>query len=367
MLARQRHPCNIQRPLAIAPEMRDLAPMARPTLKTRYQKLQKMGLHAANQLTAARNLQRRGAAEDADEPLWKQLAEELGEAGQDIAALLLSGTWRTPPEEVDRRIAQLRGGKHLGEFGVDPFGYAPETLRYMIPLLDFLHRVWFRAECTGLDRVPDGRVLLIANHSGQLPFDGAVIASAMLLEREPPRMPRTMVEKFATALPGFGELVFRCGQVTGLPDNCRRLLENDECVLVFPEGARGIAKPFHERYQMTPFGHGFMRMALETRTPIVPIAVVGAEEQTINLFNFKLLAKLLHAPSFAVTPLMPLLGPLAMLPSPVKYRVYFGEPLIFEGDPNDDESAVAPKVAQVREAIQDMLDRGLAERRGYFV
>ena len=334
--------------------------MAPPSLYDRYARLQKLGLQAANQLTAF-------VAAEVERPIWQQVASELGEAGQDIAALLLSGTWHTPEAEVDRRIAALLDGEHLGEFGVDPFGYAPETLRLMVPVLDFLHRVWFRAECFDLDRVPNGRVLLIANHSGQLPFDGAVIASAMLLEHEPPRMPRTMVEKFATALPGFGELVFRCGQVTGLPDNCRRLLENNECVLVFPEGARGISKPFRERYRMTAFGHGFMRLALETRTPIVPIAVVGAEEQTINLFDFKLLAKALGTPSLAVTPLMPLLGPLAMLPSPVKYRVYFGEPLTFDGDPNDDEAVIAPKVAVVREAIQTMIERGLRERRGYFV
>lgn len=334
--------------------------MPRPSFKTRYERLQKLGLHAAGQLAAF-------VEEDRARPLYRQLVEELGEAGQDMAALLLSGTWQTPEEEVDRRIAHLMHGEHLGEFGVDPFGYSPQALRQVVPLMDFLSRVWFRAEHHGLERVPNRRVLLIANHSGQLPFDGAVIAAQMLLEHQPGRMPRTMVEKFATALPGFGQLVYRCGQVTGLPDNCRRLLENEECVLVFPEGARGISKPFRDRYRMTAFGHGFMRLALETKTPIVPIAVVGAEEQTINLFDFTSLAKILHFPSLPVTPLMPLLGPLAMLPSPVKYRVYYGEPILFEGDPNDDESVIAPKVAQVKEAIQDMMDRGLQERRGFLV
>ena len=334
--------------------------MARRSFKTRYEHFQKLGLQAAGQLAAF-------VAEESARPLYRQLLEEVGEATQDMAALLLSGTWHTPQDEVDRRIAHLMQGNHLGEFGVDAFGYSPEALRQVVPLMDFLNRVWFRAEHHGLDRVPPGRVLLIANHSGQLPFDGAVIAAQMLLEHAPGRMPRTMVEKFATALPGFGQLVFRCGQVTGLPDNCRRLLENEECVLVFPEGARGINKPFHDRYRMTPFGHGFMRLALETKTPIVPIAVVGAEEQTINVFDFKLLAKLLHFPSMPITPLMPLLGPLAMLPSPVKYRIYYGEPLHFDGDPNDDESVIAPKVAQVKEAIQAMLDHGLQERRGFFV
>ncbi len=334
--------------------------MPRRTLHERYARLHKLGMQAANQLQAF-------VSPEQERPLWQQLSEELGEATQDIAALLLSGTWRTPDEEVDRRIAQLLQGQHLGEFGVDPFGYAPESLRVMVPILDFLLRVWFRAECFDLNRVPEGRVLLIANHSGQLPFDGMAIGSALLLEHEPPRIARTMVEKFATALPGFGDLVYRCGSVTGLPDNCRRLLENDECVLVFPEGARGIAKPFRERYRMTAFGQGFMRLALETNTPIVPIAVVGAEEQTINLGNLELLARLLHFPSMPITPGMAFLGPLAMVPSPVKYRIYFGEPMTFEGDPNDDEAVIAPKVAAVKASIQTMMDRGLRERRGYFV
>lgn len=334
--------------------------MPRRTLYDRYAHLQKLGLHAANQLQAF-------VGKESERPLWRQLSEEATEAAQDIAALLLSGTWRTPEDEVDRRIEQLLQGQHLGEYGVDPFGFAPESIRSLVPLMDFLLRVWFRAECFDLQRVPEGRVLLIANHSGQLPFDGMVIGSAMLLEHEPPRIPRTMVAKFGTAMPFFGNLVYRSGSVTGLPDNCRRLLENDECVLVFPEGERGVSKPFRDRYRLTAFGHGFMRLALETNTPIVPIAVVGAEEQTINIGNIAFLARLMRTQAVPFTPLMPFIGPLAMIPTPVKYRIYFGEPMTFEGDPNDDEAVIAPKVAAVKHAIETMVERGLRERRGYLV
>ncbi|MSQ84205.1 MAG: acyltransferase family protein [Myxococcales bacterium] len=299
--------------------------------------------------------------------LLNRAVSEVGEASEEIASLLLSGSWRAPPEEIERRFRLLMASKNLSEYGIDPFGFAPESVRGFIPVLEFLYRVWFRAEAHNIGRVPDGRCLIIANHSGQLPFDGAVIGASLLLEREPPRMVRSMVEKFATALPFFGTFCNRCGQVTGLPDNCRRLLEADEAVLVFPEGARGIAKPFSERYRMTAFGHGFMRLALETNSPIVPVAVVGAEEQTINMFDATLLAKLVGAPSLPVTPLMLLLGPLAMLPAPVKYRVYYGEPMRFDGDPNDDDAVIATKVAEVKQAIATMIERGLAERKGIFV
>ncbi|MBI5609854.1 MAG: acyltransferase family protein [Deltaproteobacteria bacterium] len=279
----------------------------------------------------------------------------------------MSGSWRTPDDELERRITHLLGSKNLSPHGTDAFGFAPGEVRSVVPYLEFLYRVWFRAEVHDIQRVPEGRCLLIANHSGQLPFDGVVIGTSLLLDRDPPRMARSMVEKFATSLPFFGTFCNRMGQVTGLPDNCRRLLENEEAVLVFPEGARGISKPYSHRYRMTAFGHGFMRLALESHVPIVPIAVVGAEEQTINLVNLAPLAKLLNMPSAPLTPLMPLIGPAAMLPAPVKYHVYFGEPMEFSGDANDDDAVVAGKVAKVRAAIQAMMDKGLAERRGIFI
>ncbi len=329
-------------------------------LRNRFDRLHKLGSAAAGQLAHWAEPQRRAS-------FIQHVVREVTEAGSDMAAMLLDGSWRLPAEEIDRRIDILLQNKNLSEFGTDAFGFSPQSVRGVVPVLEFLYRVWFRVETHGLERVPQGRCLLIANHSGQLPFDGAAIGAALLLERDPPRMIRSMVEKFATGLPFFGQLCFRCGQVTGLPDNCRRLLEADECVLVFPEGARGISKPFRDRYRLTPFGPGFMRLALETNTPIVPIAIVGAEEQTINLVDFTALAKLLNAPSFPFTPLMPLLGPLAMLPAPVKYRMYFGEPMLFEGDANDDEAVVTAKVLQVKSAIQRMIEKGLAERRGILI
>jgi 1-acyl-sn-glycerol-3-phosphate acyltransferase len=175
-------------------------------------------------------------------------------------------------------------------------------------------------------------------------------------------MARTMIEKFIPTLPFASYLFSRWGQITGTPENCRRLLEDEEAILVFPEGAKGISKPFTQRYQLQEFGSGFMRLALETNAPIVPVAVVGAEEQAPAV-NLKPLAKILGAPAFPVMPLPPFFP---ILPYPTKYRIYFGEPLRFEGDPDEDDEVIAEKVVIVRNHIQSMLRVGLKERRHVF-
>jgi 1-acyl-sn-glycerol-3-phosphate acyltransferase len=205
-------------------------------------------------------------------------------------------------------------------------------------------------------------VLLIANHSGQLPFDGIAIGGTMLFEKNPPRIIRAMVEKFIPTLPFASYLFSRWGQITGTPENCARLLEDDEAILVFPEGAKGIGKPFSKRYQLQDFGLGFMRLALKTKTPIVPIAVVGAEEQAPAM-NVKTLARLVGAPSFPVMPFPPFLP---ILPLPTKYRIYFGDPLTFVGDPDDDDEELGLMVKTVKNSIQSMLHIGLQERKHIF-
>lgn len=248
------------------------------------------------------------------------------------------------------------------EYGYDPFGFSRDHLKYAFTFARFLYKSYFRAEAYGLENVPAGRVLLVANHSGQLPFDGLVIASAMLLRADPPRMVRSMVEKFVPTLPFMSYLLSRWGQITGTPENCRRLLEDEEAILVFPEGTRGIAKPFSKRYQLQQFGLGFMRLALSTHTPIVPIAVIGAEEQAPAI-NVKPLARLLGAPAF---PLMPFPPFFPIVPLPSKYRLYFGEALHFEGDPDDDDEVVEGYVRTVKNSVQSMIQLGLKERKHVF-
>jgi len=273
---------------------------------------------------------------------------------------------------VDARIDQAIGRDfrrklkalptRQNEYGYDPFGFHRDDAKYAALVTNFIYRTYFRVEAHNVDRVPSGRVMLIANHSGQLPFDGVAIAGAMLLDHDPPRVVRAMVERYVQTLPFASYLFARWGQITGTPENCRRLLDDEEAILVFPEGARGISKPFTQRYQLQEFGLGFMRLALETRAPIVPVAVVGAEEQA-PAFNARRFAKLIGAPSFPVMPLPPFFP---ILPYPVKYRIYFGEPLHFEGDPDDEDEVLEEKVKRVKNEIQSMLRIGLKERQHIF-
>lgn len=249
------------------------------------------------------------------------------------------------------------------EFGYDPFGLSKESLHTAVTIARFLYRHYFRATAFGIENIPAaGRVLLVSNHSGQLPFDGLVISTATFLEPAVPRLVRSMVEYFVPTIPFASYLLSRWGQITGTPENCRRLLAAEEAVLVFPEGARGITKDFSKRYQLAEFGAGFMRLALEMQTPIIPIAVIGAEEQA-PAWNIKPLARLLGIPSFPVVPYPPFV---AVLPLPVKYRVYFGEPMTFRGDPDDDDEVLDTQVRQVKHRIQQMIHTGLRERAHVF-
>jgi len=158
----------------------------------------------------------------------------------------------------------------------------------------------------------------------------------------------------------------RTGSVVGVRKNCVDMLEQGECVIAFPEGVRGMNKLIWERYQLQEFGHGFMRLALETDTPIIPIAVVGSEEQAPAIANVMPLARLMGMPSFPVTLTWPWLGLLGMVPLPVKYRIYFGEPMRFTGNPSDEDDVIAEKVDQVKARIAAMLADGLAARRSLF-
>ncbi len=265
-------------------------------------------------------------------------------------------------EEFNERLERVPN--HVGEGGVDPFGLDPQWAKWALASCAFLYKYYFRAEVHGAEHVPPGRVLLVSNHSGQIPIDGALIGAALFMDVEPPRFIRAMVEKWTQTLPFVSLLFSRVGQVVGVPENAARLLERDEALLVFPEGARGIAKTFDKRYQLTDFGLGFMRLAIETNTPIVPIAVIGGEEQYVSVANLSSVAKMLRMPSFPVIPQLAIPG--GQLPLPTKYRIYFGEPMRFTGDPDDDDAVIEEKVWLVRATVQSMVNRGVKARKHVF-
>lgn len=288
-------------------------------------------------------------------PLARQLFGGAAGAVDDWMTSLLG-------EEFNERLRRVP--VNLGTAGVDPFGLDPRWAKYALAATAVLHRQYFRTEVYGGEHVPKGRVLLVANHSGQVPVDGALIGAAMFMDADPPRIIRAMVERWAVTLPFVSLLFSRVGQVVGVPENAERLLEQGEALLVFPEGSRGISKTIGERYRLVDFGLGFMRLAIETNTPIVPIAVIGGEEQYVSIANVHALARLFRMPAF---PIMPqLLLPGGQLPLPTKYRLYFGEPMRFGGDPDEDDAVIEEKVWLVRQTIQSMVNRGVKERKHIF-
>jgi 1-acyl-sn-glycerol-3-phosphate acyltransferase len=272
---------------------------------------------------------------------------------------------RALSDEVKERLSRIPTS--MNEYGFDPFGASLDFARRVGTVAAFLYRSYFRVETRGIEKVPDGRVLLVANHAGNtIPMDGVMLAMAMLLDAEPPRFVRAMAEFYLPQIPWWSEAIHRAGAVVGTPENCVRLLEREEAIMVFPEGSRGFIKPFSERYKLQRFGTGFARLALQTRTPIVPVGIVGSEEQSPGLVDSKRLARLIGAPAFPVTWFFPWLGLLGFLPLPVKYRIHFGDPIRLEGDPNDDDQSISQSVARVKDEIALLLEEGLAQRDGWF-
>ena len=267
--------------------------------------------------------------------------------------------------EIRERFA--KSPLKLNEYGYDPYGFNPENALSMFLPASVLYRYYFRVDTYDIERVPQGRVLLIANHAGQFAYDGAMLMIAMLLEAALPRLARGMGEYFLWRMPWMGIQASRMGTMVGTPENCIKMLEAEECVMVFPEGARGANKPFRKRYQLQRFGKGFMRLALETGTPIVPVGIVGSEEQQPGFANLESFGRRFNLPSFPITISSPWLGPLGpIFALPVKYHVYFGEPLHFEGDANEEDAVIEEKVDVVKAAMAELLARGRAERPGIF-
>ncbi len=266
-------------------------------------------------------------------------------------------------EDVERAFRAIPND--VNELGYDPWGFCAEDAKVLFSLAKRAY-AYFRPEVTGLVHIPDGRCLVVPNHSGQLPFDGLVIAVAALLHAERPRLLRAMAERWFPTLPWVNEAFSRAGVTVGDPINCRNLLLDDQAILVFPEGARGSGKPWRDRYRLRRFGRGFMRLALQTSSPIVPVSVVGAEESIVSLWDFKWLARRLGVPYIPVSPLLPLLGPLAYVPLPTRFYVDVGEPLRFEGPFDDEDAAIDKKVDVVQATVQRMIDHRLAVRPGVF-
>ncbi len=266
--------------------------------------------------------------------------------------------------EVSAAIDSLPNA--VNELGYDAWGFHGERAKIWYSVGKRILTPYFRPRVTGLENLPQGRMLIVPNHSGQFPIDGMIIALTCLLRAKPPRLVRAMVERWFPTVPYVNELFVRCGAVLGDPINCRNLLLDDQVIVVFPEGTKGGGKTWKHRYQLQEFGRGFMRLALQTDTPIVPCGVVGGEESVISVYDWKRAAKALGMPYLPISPFLPILGPAAYTPLPVKFHVHFGTPMRFEGPYDDEDAAIDRKVREVSAAVDALIRKGLAERRSLF-
>lgn len=270
---------------------------------------------------------------------------------------------RSQAATIQRR---LQGGYEVDDYGLDS-----EFLDLVLPLAKILFHTYWRVAVLGMENVPaQGPALLVSNHSGVLPFDGAMISTAILTHTDPPRLPRALMADWFPTLPFVSVLLQKTGQVQGSPLNTLRLLERGELVVVFPEGYKGVGKLYRDRYQLARFGRGgFIRVAVRTGVPIIPVAVVGAEEIYPMVGNVRPLARLLGMPFFPITPLFPWTGLPGVVPLPTKWTIQFGEPiLVAEHGPRaaTNPALVTRLTEQVRSTIQDMLLAILARRRSVF-
>ncbi|EFL01775.1 acyltransferase [Streptomyces sp. SPB78] len=277
--------------------------------------------------------------------------------------------------EWERRLAgglALLRRRLTGAYEVDDFGYDAElTEGVLLEALRPLYEKYFRVEVKGLEHVPaDGAALLVANHSGTLPLDGLMLQVALHDEHPAARRLRLLAADLVFRLPVVGELARKAGHTLACAEDAERLLSAGELVGVMPEGFKGLGKPFAERYKLQRFGRGgFVATALRAGAPIVPCAIVGAEEIYPMVGNAKTLARLFNLPYFPVTPTFPWLGPLGALPLPTKWTIEFGEPLDTSGHPPnaaEDPMLVFNLTDQVRERIQHMLYEALVRRRSVF-
>ena len=277
------------------------------------------------------------------------------------------------PERWERRlesaldflVRRMQGGYRIDDYGFD----ADLTENVVLPIFRPLYEKWFRVEVNGVDNIPaEGGALLVANHGGGLwALDAAMTAVAVHVEHPAGRYLRPLGADLLFSTPGVGSLARKTGSTLACSEDAERMLAAGELVGVWPEGFKGIGKPFRERYKLQRFGRGgFVHAAIKTGVPIIPVSIVGAEEIHPVLGNAKVLARLFDLPYFPLTPTFPWLGPLGLVPLPSKWYIEFGTPIHTEDvDPDaaEDPATVFELADRVRETIQSTLYRLLIQRR----
>ena len=257
-----------------------------------------------------------------------------------------------------------------GDYAVDEFGFDPEfTVKAYLPLLRLLADSWFRVEVRGAENLPtDGSALLVSNHAGTLPIDGMILHTVVYDEIG--RHVRMLGADLIFKTPFSGDLARKTGTTLACQEDAERLLASNQLVAVFPEGFKGLGKPYADRYKLQRFGRGgFVSAALRAQVPIIPTAIVGSEEIYPLIARVPALARMLGWPYFPITPLFPWLGPLGMIPLPSKWIIEFGEAITTDelgSGAADDPMIVFNITDQVRETIQQTLYALLMQRRSAF-
>jgi 1-acyl-sn-glycerol-3-phosphate acyltransferase len=265
------------------------------------------------------------------------------------------------PLPTDRKIAARVAEMELpfNRHGVDHYGIDRAELARLFSIVTLLYHRYFDVRVHGVQHVPDrGRAMLVGNHSGGYALDGLMVIASMFFEKNPPRLAQGMAEFFLQKIPFLANFTPKIGQFTGLPEHCIRLLSDERLLMVFPEGTRGTAKLFRERDSLVGFGTGFVRLALQTKAPIVPFAVVGAGEAVPTIANLYKLGRLVGLPYIPVTPY------LVAFPLPVQLQIVYGEPIVLEGSESDPDEVIAGHVDRVKARIAKLIAQGRAVRSG---
>ncbi len=251
-------------------------------------------------------------------------------------------------------------------FGTDSFGTDNTSLGMAYALGYWFHRHYFRVVSQGHDNIPRrGGAVVVGNHSGVLPFDAMMIGTDVFRYTDPPRLMRYMVDFFVYQVPFLGVFFRRLGQMPGTRRNFDGLVDEGHLVGFFPEGAEALGKPASERYELYPFTHGHVELAARHGAPVIPFGLVGAEEQMTMIADFKPLARMLRLPYFPITNTFPWLGPLGLLPRPVRYFITYGAPIEIDPAALHSIKVRTQEVGRVQEAVADLIDAGQRTRKRY--
>lgn len=270
---------------------------------------------------------------------------------------------RRREQAASRRRKRTGYGLHVDEFGFDRAYW-----RSVEPFFNYLYSNYWRIECTGVENVPiEGRGIIVANHSGLLPWDSVMLREAVQVEHSAQRHVRPLIEDFAYTMPFLGPFLLKIGIARADRQNAERLLAADKLIATFPEGVKGITKLFRDRYQLQRFGRGgTIRLAVRTKSPIIPTAIIGGEEIYPILAETEVVGGFLGLPKVPLTPTFPLLGPLGLVPLPSKWYIRFGTPIdlshLGEEDLKDD-ILVNRLNEEVRAQVQSMVHDLLRIRR----